>query len=46
MPITFEERRLGTSKMSMNIFMEAFLLVMALRMATLFRRRRRTLAAD
>jgi dolichol-phosphate mannosyltransferase len=45
-PITFEERRLGTSKMSMNIFMEAFLLVMALRMATLFRRRRRTLAAD
>jgi dolichol-phosphate mannosyltransferase len=45
-PITFEERRLGTSKMSMNIFMEAFLLVMALRIATLFRRRRRTLAAD
>ncbi|HEX7491399.1 MAG TPA: polyprenol monophosphomannose synthase [Candidatus Limnocylindrales bacterium] len=42
-PITFEERRLGTSKMSMNIFMEAFLLVVALRLATLFRRRRRTL---
>jgi dolichol-phosphate mannosyltransferase len=45
-PITFEERRLGTSKMSMNIFMEAFLLVLALRFATLFRRKRRALAAD
>ena len=45
-PITFEERRVGTSKMSMNIFMEAFLLVLALRFATLFRRRRRTLAAE
>jgi dolichol-phosphate mannosyltransferase len=45
-PITFEERRVGTSKMSMNIFMEAFLLVLALRISTLFRRRRRTLAAD
>jgi dolichol-phosphate mannosyltransferase len=45
-PITFEERRVGTSKMSMNIFAEAFLLVMALRFATLFRRRRRTLATD
>jgi len=43
-PITFEERRVGTSKMSMNIFAEAFFLVMALRFATLFRRRRRTLA--
>jgi hypothetical protein len=32
--------------MSMNIFMEAFLLVMALRFATLFRRRRRSLAAE
>jgi dolichol-phosphate mannosyltransferase len=45
-PITFEERRVGTSKMSMNILMEAFLLVLALRLSTLFRRRRRTLAAD
>ena len=45
-PITFEERRVGTSKMSMNIFMEAFLLVLALRISTLFRRRRRTLEAD
>jgi dolichol-phosphate mannosyltransferase len=45
-PITFEERRVGTSKMSMNIFLEAFLLVMALRLTTLFRRRRRALAAD
>jgi dolichol-phosphate mannosyltransferase len=43
-PITFEERRLGTSKMSMNIFLEAFLLVLALRFATLFRRKRRALA--
>jgi hypothetical protein len=32
--------------MSMNIFMEAFLLVLALRISTLFRRRRRTLEAD
>jgi len=45
-PITFEERRVGTSKMSMNIFMEAFLLVLALRFATLLRRKRRSLAAD
>jgi len=45
-PITFEERRVGTSKMSMNIFMEAFLLVMALRLATLLRRRRRNLATE
>lgn len=43
-PITFEERRLGTSKMSMNIFLEAFLLVLALRFATFFRRKRRALA--
>jgi dolichol-phosphate mannosyltransferase len=43
-PITFEERRLGTSKMSMNIFLEAFLLVLALRFTTLFRRKRRVLA--
>ena len=45
-PITFEERRVGTSKMSMNIIMEAFLLVVGLRLSTLFRRRRRSLAAD
>ena len=44
-PITFEERRVGTSKMSMNIFMEAFLLVLALRMTTLGRRRRKALQA-
>ena len=41
-PITFEERRVGQSKMSMNIFMEAFLLVLGLRATTLGRRRRRT----
>jgi dolichol-phosphate mannosyltransferase len=40
-PITFEERRLGKSKMSMNIFMEAFLLVLGLRITTLGRRRHR-----
>lgn len=34
-PITFEERREGTSKMSMNIFVEAFLRVIALRWAAL-----------
>jgi dolichol-phosphate mannosyltransferase len=45
-PITFEERRVGTSKMSMNIFTEAFLLVLGLRLSTLFRRRRRSLAVD
>jgi dolichol-phosphate mannosyltransferase len=44
-PITFEERRLGTSKMSMNIFMEAFMLVVALRFATLLRRKKRSLSA-
>ena len=38
-PITFEERRAGQSKMSMNIFMEAFLLVLALRVTTLRRRK-------
>ena len=38
-PITFEERRVGVSKMSMNIFTEAFLLVVALRLSTLFTRR-------
>ncbi len=40
-PITFEERRAGTSKMSMGIFMEAFRLVLALRLTTLGQRRRR-----
>ena len=44
-PITFEERRAGQSKMSMAIFMEAFRLVLALRLRTVHRRRR-TLAAD
>ncbi len=39
-PFTFEERRAGQSKMSMNIFMEAFLLVLALRFANLRRRKR------
>jgi dolichol-phosphate mannosyltransferase len=38
-PITFEERRVGESKMSMDIFLEAFLLVVGLRLST-FRRRR------
>ena len=41
-PITFEERRVGQSKMSMNIFMEAFWLVLTLRVKNLFRRRSRT----
>ena len=40
-PITFEERRVGTSKMSMNIFVEAFALVLALRVSTLMTRRAR-----
>jgi dolichol-phosphate mannosyltransferase len=40
-PITFEERRVGQSKMSMNIFTEALFLVLALRFTTLGRRRRR-----
>jgi dolichol-phosphate mannosyltransferase len=39
-PFTFEERRAGQSKMSMNIFMEAFLLVLALRFSNLRRRKR------
>ena len=39
-PITFEERRLGTSKMSMGIFMEAFRLVLALRIKNVGRRKR------
>jgi dolichol-phosphate mannosyltransferase len=39
-PFTFEERRAGQSKMSMNIFMEAFLLVLALRFTNLRRRKR------
>jgi dolichol-phosphate mannosyltransferase len=37
-PFTFEERRVGQSKMSMNIFVEAFLIVVGLRLST-FRRR-------
>jgi dolichol-phosphate mannosyltransferase len=44
-PITFEERRVGTSKMSMGIFVEAFRLVLALRVATLLKRRRRQMQA-
>jgi dolichol-phosphate mannosyltransferase len=44
-PITFEERRAGTSKMSMGIFMEAFRLVLALRLSSL-RPRRRTLPVE
>jgi dolichol-phosphate mannosyltransferase len=44
-PITFEERRAGTSKMSMNIFMEALRLVLVLRLQTLGQRRRRSLNA-
>jgi dolichol-phosphate mannosyltransferase len=39
-PITFEERRAGTSKMSMRIFTEAFRLVLALRIGNLRRKRR------
>lgn len=39
-PITFEERRVGQSKMSMAIFMEAFRLVLALRLKNLRRRRK------
>lgn len=45
-PITFEERRLGTSKMSMNIFFEAFFLVLKLRLMNLTRRRRKFLLSD
>jgi dolichol-phosphate mannosyltransferase len=37
-PFTFEERRVGQSKMSMNIFVEAFALVVGLRLSTLRRR--------
>jgi dolichol-phosphate mannosyltransferase len=44
-PITFEERRVGQSKMSMTIFTEAFFLVLGLRIKNL-RRRRRTLPSD
>ncbi len=43
-PISFEERRAGKSKMSMAIFMEAFRLVLALRLRNM-RRRRRSLPA-
>jgi dolichol-phosphate mannosyltransferase len=42
-PITFEERRAGQSKMSMAIFLEAFRLVLVLRVKNM-RRRRRSLA--
>jgi len=47
-PITFEERRVGQSKMSMGIFMEAFRLVLALRFTSLRRRKHATfpLATD
>jgi dolichol-phosphate mannosyltransferase len=45
-PITFEERRAGTSKMSMNIFMEAFRLVLALRVGNMRRRRRSLPSGD
>ncbi len=44
-PITFEERRVGASKMSRNIFAEAFMLVLVLRFSTLFSGRRRTIAS-
>jgi dolichol-phosphate mannosyltransferase len=40
-PITFEERRAGTSKMNMRIVWEAFGLVLALRLKNLRRRKRR-----
>jgi dolichol-phosphate mannosyltransferase len=39
-PITFEERRAGQSKMSMAIFTEAFRLVLAMRVQNLRRRKR------
>jgi dolichol-phosphate mannosyltransferase len=39
-PITFEERREGNSKMSSGIFFEALKVVMALRLKTLFSHRR------
>jgi dolichol-phosphate mannosyltransferase len=41
-PITFEERRAGQSKMSMAIFLEAFRLVLVLRLSSIGRRRRAT----
>ncbi len=44
-PISFEERRAGKSKMSMAIFMEAFRLVLVLRLRNL-KRRRRSLPED
>ncbi len=40
-PITFEERREGESKMTSAIFVEAFRVVLALRLATLCSRRNR-----
>lgn len=39
-PITFEERRVGESKMSMGIFLEALSLVLTLRLTSLRPRRR------
>ena len=45
-PITFEERRVGQSKMTMDIFMEAFRLVLALRFTTLRRRQRGSFPLD
>jgi dolichol-phosphate mannosyltransferase len=45
-PITFEERRVGKSKMSMAIFTEAFWLVVGLRLRNLMPRRRGKLSTD
>jgi dolichol-phosphate mannosyltransferase len=44
-PITFEERQVGQSKMSMAIIAEAFFLVLGLRIRNV-QRRRRTLPSD
>ncbi len=45
-PITFEERRAGESKMSMAIFSEALGLVLGLRVRTLHRRKRTLTAGE
>lgn len=45
-PITFEERRAGVSKMSMAIFVEAFRVVLKLRVTNLKHRRRRPVTAN
>lgn len=45
-PITFEERRAGQSKMSMAIFTEAFRLVLALRLTNIRRRKRSRPGSD